>query len=217
MPERDTAESATQSNPGSAHVPQRDEGIDGYPKTPNRFITWVSNQSVPRLLGLLFGNTRELEIALVKTEVEIVRVRREAETEIKRLRDENKEREAFWQSGFRELSDSVLLSKGLLPLSRDARDLVSSQSGSKVVEPKNSVKQMELEIEADKLLEMLQHGDYAALQNRIEDMLQSNQPKDKRILQLYAQREAALQVFEREAEIGMGVVVGVPSEMTRVS
>lgn len=196
-------------------APQSGEGADRYPKTPNRFTAWVSHQSVPRLLGLLLGNTRELETALAKAEEEVLRVRSEAAKEQTLLRSEADKREQFWQTKFGELSDSVLLSKGLLPMSLEARELASAH-GSKVIEPKNSVKQMELEIEADKLLEMLQHGDFTALQNQIEDLLQSNQPKDKRILQLYAQREAQLQVFEKNADIGMGVVVGVSSDLGRV-
>jgi len=215
MPAQDTTNPAAEIG-GPTTSQQQGEDVDRYPKTPNRFIAWVMHQSTSRLLGLLLGNTRELETALAKAEGEVLRVRSEASKEQALLRNEADRRERFWQTKFSELSDSVLLSKGLLPMSTEARKLASAHS-SKVIEPKNSVKQMELEIEADKLLSMLQHGDFVALQNRIEDLLQSGQPKDKKILQLYAQREAELQAFEKNADIGMGVVVGVPSEIGRVS
>lgn len=177
-------------------------------KTPSlSFRSWIARQSFPRLLGLLVGNTRELEQALARAESEAIYFQWEAAS----LRKETQKEIEWWRTRYQELSDSVLLSKGILPTSAEARNAVTGQSQFvQTGEPRISPKQLELEAEADKLIEMLQRGDVFALQEKIEDMLASGRPNDKRILQLYAKREQELSGFERDAEIGMGVIIGVP-------
>ncbi len=201
---------------------------DGHPKAPTRFVAWVGRQSLPRLLGLLVGNTRSLEEALVKAEAEIhrqrveyslvieeantqmLRLTEESEREIAFLREEAKEREEKWSARFDALVDSFLLNKGMLPMTDGGKELVSGSGSNKAVEAHTTPKQMELEIEADKLLELLQRGDMKALDERIADLVESGRPSDKRILQLFAKREEELTLIEKASDIGNGVVIGPP-------
>jgi len=191
-------------------------GEDQRPKSTIRFLSWLGRQSLPRMLGLLFGNTRELEKSLERAEGELSRLRgeyvcREAASKAQLIEEAERAfaRESVLNARFDALVDSQLMSRGMLPMTAEARGLTSGQ-GHKPIEPRNSPRQMEMEAEADRLLEMLQRGDMAALNEKVEDMLQSNRPQDKRVLQLFDARAAELEKHVRNADLGMEVIVGPP-------
>src|SRR5512143_3201842 len=195
MPEGEDITASATTLEGSTVSQTEGEG-SRYPKAPLRsFAIWVSRQSLPRLIGLLVGNTRNLEEAIVKAEAEIVRLRAEAiekesrlrceaVEELTRTRLEAKEREEKWSARFDALADSVLMNRGMLPATPETREMVSAPQ--QPIEPQNSPRQMELEAEADKLLEMLQRGDITGLTERINDLTESGRPVDRRVLQLFA-------------------------------
>lgn len=127
----------------------------------NQFTAWLSRQSIPRLLGVLFGNVHDLEARL-----------RDQDAEIKRLCDDIE----WWKTQHTALTNSFLLSRGDRPLSAEP-------PAPPVERPPRFTpgEQLAVEIEAEKLAELMIY-DPAEMQVRVEDLLRSPQRRDKEIL-----------------------------------
>jgi len=121
-----------------------------------------ANQSLPRILGLLFGNTRDLEARIADRDAVIERLK----SDIEWYRQQNI-----------ALQDSFLLSRGNKPTVAEAPPPPLEQP-TRVI---GRAESLAVEIEADKLVELMFY-DPQEMEAKVEDLTKSNRARDKEIL-----------------------------------
>lgn len=195
-----------ETNTGSVPQPQRPPGGEGirHQATPLRFNAWLSLQSLPRLLGLFVGNTRDLERQLANLEREM-----NTRLEEKDVQIAFKDRELkWWRKRYGRLTDSVLLRQGMRPVFGTEIPTTANRSSAVSTAPSRivSTRSIEIDTEADRLLEMMQRGD-AGVYERIDDLAVSSNQKDREVLKRFYSRILELEDIERKIDIGMGVEI----------
>lgn len=144
-----------------------------------RMITGLGNLlSLPRVIGHLLGNSRDLERII--SERDLLIAQKDAETAW--LREQVK----FWSERCLEFQDSVLLSKGMRQ-TRPVAPQNGREIGSTVPGPSQ---RMAIDTEVDKLKEMLIYRP-SEVNERLSDLEAVNTPFTKEVVrQFYAYVES---------------------------
>jgi len=145
------------------------------------FLNWLSKQSLPRLIGLFVGNTRDLEQRLMSESIENDRLLLEKDKEIDYL----KSRIGYLEKKFGELQDSILLGKGM-SISSDS-SLHRNDNGFKtVVRPTPNIN-FAMASEVDRLWDIMLHrpGDISI---ELENLLASHKPNKMEIYKQFVNR-----------------------------
>jgi len=195
MEETNSKESAEGAITGpELQRPQEGERQETRTKSPlHIFAAWVARQSTSRLLGLLVGNTRDLETRIAEKD---------------QLLQRQNEELNWWRDRYGSLSDSVLLRQGMLPASGTPVPTTQRSAPGSATQVNRivSARSIELDTEADRLLEAMQRGDKDVLE-RIDDLAASPRQKDKEVLKRFNALLAKDAELERSLDIGMGVEV----------
>lgn len=195
-----------EANTGLMSQPQRqDEEAQRRQSPPKRSLSdWLSQQSLPRLLGLFVGNTRDLERQLANLEREMNTRLEEKDAQLA-----FKDRELkWWRKRYGRLTDSMLLRQGMMPVfgteipTTANRSTKTSTAPSRIV----SARSIEIDTEADRLLEMMQRGD-AGVFEKIDDLGASSNQKDREVLKRFNARLIEQEEIERKIDIGTGVEI----------
>lgn len=140
-----------------------EEKLDPVPPHRSRdFSAWLARQSLPRLLGLLFGTTRELEQRLDDKDRIIGSILEQVE---------------WWKRRYVALEDSYLLSQGHRPT-----DIVLPPTPPSSVSRNSN--QHGINVEVDKLMELMSIKPLEA-DERVADLIRSTRPRDKEILRRF--------------------------------
>lgn len=135
-------------------------------KVPTRLAAWFARQSLPRFLGLLFGNGRELERLLEARDREIDRLREDVN---------------WYRSQYVALTDSFLLSRGNRPVG-DARDEAVTTGTTKTAV--TMAERLAADIEVEKMMELLIYQP-TELNVKVEGLIHSTRPRDKEVLRRF--------------------------------
>jgi hypothetical protein len=131
-----------------------------------RFSSWLGKQSLTRLLGLLVGNTRDLELRLVDKNGEITWLRTQLINS---------------QSQLQAFQDSILTSKGMLSTSPLATKSNNNQGQTINYAPGEK---LAIENEVDKLRELLIYKP-DEIEEAVADLLATNTPRNKEIVRKF--------------------------------
>ena len=145
-------------------------------------IAWLSRQSLPRFLGILLGNSRELEIRLAEKDREIERLAAEIE---------------WWRAQYTALTDSFLLARGNRPV--DPAAVTPATNGAR---PVPAVEKYAVDVEAERVMEMLYYRPQDFML-RVEELEHSQSPRDQEIL-----RRVKRRIDETPEPSNDGVVIG---------
>lgn len=143
------------------------ERYSDYPDLPrHRFLNWFLQLSIPRAISSVLGNSKEYEERIKQLEAAHRR-------EVDQLRGE-----IDWlRSCFRDLSDSVLLSKGMKPTSLPLTAPVNNGNTTVV----SSADRYAIDAEVDKIKEMFYYRP-AEVDGYIADLEARNRPRDREVL-----------------------------------
>lgn len=133
-----------------------------------RFSAWLGKQSLTRLLGLLVGNTRDLELRLIDKDKEIDWLRSQ-------LIDSQKQLISF--------QDSVLLSKGMIATQSSASK--NNGNGHQTVTYAPG-ERLAIEDEIDRLRDMLIYKP-GEVEEALDDLLATNTPRNKEIVRRFTE------------------------------
>lgn len=132
----------------------------------NSFSAWLNKQSLPRILGLLLGNTRDLELRLIDKQKEV---------------DYLKSQVDKWQNQCIAFQDSSLLSKGMKPTTPVENQTPQPNTQIKSTLPGES---LAIASEIDRLTEVWKYRPND-LEDEINDLLAVNTPRNKMIVERF--------------------------------
>lgn len=144
------------------------------------FRAWVGRQSLPRTLGLLVGNTRDLELRLKEKEEYSQILLKEKDARIEYLETQV----AKLQDHSIALQDSYLIGKGMLPTQPEAKATQQNYS-PKTTSTVLPGEKYAIESMLDELKEIFVLRPQEA-QERYDDLLATGRPRDKEIARRFA-------------------------------
>lgn len=144
------------------------------------FSKWIGKQSLSRFIGVLLGNTRELEIQITDREKQIEWL---------------KERLSKTEEQLFGLQNSFLISKGMLPTSQAN----SNVSNTPQYTSSNPGTNLDLETGIDKLKDMYFHRP-GEVDEALGDLLATGKPRDKEVVRRFALWVSELQIEDKENE-----------------
>jgi hypothetical protein len=172
----------------------------------SRLWAWVGRQSLPRLLGILFGNTRELETRLADQTFQHERDLKAKDDEISRILQEKDVEVSYLYARIEKIEDqliglqnSVLLSRGMVT-SHAASTPDAKPPAPKMHVTPSAIDSIAINAEVDRLQEMW-HYRPMEFQETIGDLLAQGGNHNKLIL------ERINKWLDEIPEIEEGVVV----------